>query len=356
MMLVFLEGSFVNRLSEIRKFKTEDIARRLGIICAKNVSVLNYPEKPIKVFNPSFLVVDDRFLLYPRMVFGYYKYVSAIGRIELELNNVISGKLNDNTLKCEIVIYPSTEMDFWGAEDPRTQIINDIAYMIYTGRTRWYFERDVPLGKQRDVPVIARSRDGMKWEKIGFISFEQEVLEHFISIKNSVFVPGSHKLFVLHRIHTRTCEFYTSYGMIDVDLGNTKEMQPITSVSNVSIIKKADFEQKIGWGTPPVKIANDKYIVFLHGVDKELLVYRVFAVLIKASNSIEIEAVSPYYIMEPKEIYEIYGDRPYVIFPCGASKIDDEIIITYGAADSFIGIAKFDTSELLHMVDKGYLQ
>jgi len=144
--------------------------------------------------------------------------------------------------------------------------------------------------------------------------------------------------------------------MIDVDLGNTKEMQPITSVSNVSIIKKADFEQKIGWGSPPVKIANDKYIVFLHGVDKELLVYRVFAVLIKASNSIEIKAVSPYYIMEPKEIYEIYGDRPYVIFPCGASKIDDEIIITYGAADSFIGIAKFETSELLHMVDKGYLQ
>lgn len=44
--------------------------------------------------------------------------------------------------------------------------------------------------------------------------------------------------------------------------------------------------------------------------------------------------------MEPKEIYEIYGDRPYVVFPCGAGIVKDKIYLTYGGADSVIGIAE----------------
>ena len=65
------------------------------------------------------------------------------------------------------------------------------------------------------------------------------------------------------------------------------------------------------------------------------------------------DSVSPVYIMEPREDYEIYGDRPYVIFPCGAILVDDSVLVSYGAADSFIGFAWVKLGELMAIMDQG---
>ena len=78
-------------------------------------------------------------------------------------------------------------------------------------------------------------------------------------------------------------------------------------------------------------------------------VYKAFAVLMNSNG--KITAVTPHYIMEPQEIYEKYGDRPHVVFPTGIARLDDEIIIAYGAADSFIGIGKIDFSEIMSILD-----
>jgi len=56
--------------------------------------------------------------------------------------------------------------------------------------------------------------------------------------------------------------------------------------------------------------------------------------------------------MEPKTTYELYGDRPMVVFPCGAQIVDDDIIISYGAADAFIGFGAIDFSQLMSILDK----
>ncbi|RLF40478.1 MAG: glycosidase, partial [Thermoplasmata archaeon] len=61
--------------------------------------------------------------------------------------------------------------------------------------------------------------------------------------------------------------------------------------------------------------------------------------------------VTPYYIMEPKEIYEIFGDRPHTIFPCGAQKLDDKILLSYGAGDSVLAFGEVDVEELLSLLN-----
>jgi len=64
-------------------------------------------------------------------------------------------------------------------------------------------------------------------------------------------------------------------------------------------------------------------MMFLYGVDRDGVVYRVFAAKLKLrGEEIVVEAVTPRYIMEPRTPYEIIGDRPAVVFPCGAVKID----------------------------------
>jgi len=58
--------------------------------------------------------------------------------------------------------------------------------------------------------------------------------------------------------------------------------------------------------------------------------------------------------MEPRELYEVYGDRPYVVFPCGASLVDDStLLLSYGAADQFVGLAAIDLDSLFAELDRG---
>ncbi|MEM4101061.1 MAG: glycosidase, partial [Desulfurococcaceae archaeon] len=59
------------------------------------------------------------------------------------------------------------------------------------------------------------------------------------------------------------------------------------------------------------------------------------------------------YIMEPRTPYEVYGDRPFTVFPCGAQIVDDKVIVAYGAADYLVGFGAIDLAELMSALEKG---
>ena len=352
MMRMLPECGDIEEINRIRRFETEDIAKRLGYIKASDIKMINYPENPIKIFNPSFLVFGNVFRLYPRLVFGYYKYSNAIGRIDLELNDILAGLNAKKKLECELTLYPSNLMDFFGLEDPRAQLVNKTPYIIYTGRTRWFFDKKRPKGKLKTTSLIAKSVDGITWEKKNYIILDDPIMNDLSFIKNSVLLPIENRIYLLSRIQAGDSFYAAIYGILKDNLKQKTTFCPIPSESNKVFIKEASFEHKIGWGTPPIKISNNEYLLFLHGVCNNLLIYRVFAILVRVEKDLKITAITPKYIMQPKEMYEIYGERPYVVFPCGASKIDDQVIISYGAADSFVGIASFDLTELLQILDK----
>jgi beta-1,2-mannobiose phosphorylase / 1,2-beta-oligomannan phosphorylase len=56
-------------------------------------------------------------------------------------------------------------------------------------------------------------------------------------------------------------------------------------------------------------------------------------------------------VFEPKEQYELYGQVPNVVFPCGAVVVNGIIFIYYGGADSVTGVATMPLSALLHMLE-----
>ena len=56
------------------------------------------------------------------------------------------------------------------------------------------------------------------------------------------------------------------------------------------------------------------------------------------------------YLLAPTEIYERVGDVPNVVFPSAAVVLDDTLRLYYGCADTVVGMAEANISELIAFI------
>jgi len=329
-----------------RENKTQDIVERMLVITANRVHLKRYPiDNPVTIFNPSIILEDSDVVVYARIVLGYFTYASAVAEIYIPYRDVYSNTFTGH-YTAEIKVFPNNKFDIWGVEDPRVYKIDDKVCMTYCGRTVGYF--DPSIRTERTLPITAVRENG-EWKKISVYRLPPELRGFVISDKDAFLVKSNGKLYLFHRLHMRDENFYTVISEVPMESLEADGLKEVI-VKNTSLaLHNEEFEEKIGWSTPPVDVGGE-YVVLLHGIDKETKVYRVFGILM--NKKLEIIAYTPHYIMEPKEPYEIFGDRPFTIFPCGAVLIDDSILISYGAGDSAIGIGRIELSELMEIFDK----
>jgi predicted GH43/DUF377 family glycosyl hydrolase len=330
----------------LREFKTFDIVKRLGVLTPERIYLRNYPLKsPKALFNPALVVENDRAILFARLVVGYYKYISGIAKIEIPLDDILTSAVNDMLYPADLAIYPDTRCDMWGSEDPRLTKIDNLYVMVYTGRTVNYF-RSHPV-TLRTMPIVAVSRDLRTWRKVAYIAPPKEHENDLVSDKDAfLFKDSKDNLYLFHRPHTIDGNFHMSITKVDIDF-TSHECKRIEVWDVNDVIKPQPFEEKLGWGTPPVEIGKNKYLALVHAVGKDDSFYRVFPIIIEDSDGIKVREATSYYIFEPKETYEIFGDRTGTIFPCGLSRIGkSELLIAYGAADTFVGFGLVDLSDL----------
>jgi predicted GH43/DUF377 family glycosyl hydrolase len=331
------------RAGRRRRFETVDLVERLYTITPSQIRIENHPiGRPITAFNPSMRIEGDSVRIYARVTLGYYTYASAVAEFTVPFEDILEGRRRD--FSAELTIIPSNRYDFWGVEDPRVYEIEGKLFATYCGRTVSYF---YPQSKtERTLPITAVYKEG-RWRKIAVFRMPDELRSFVVSDKNA-FIVKARDLFLFHRIHMLNERFYLSVCKIPEGVLDLEEFEEIIVGDNITVLEEqADFEAKLGWATPPIKI-NDEFLVLIHAVDKFMGVYRVFAVLMNEEGL--FTAVTPFYIMEPKEIYEVYGDRPYVVFPCGAGLKDGYLYISYGGADTVIGIGRIDLSKLLEIL------
>jgi predicted GH43/DUF377 family glycosyl hydrolase len=344
-----------SKINEIREFKTVNMVKRLGVLTANRIHLKNYPlDNPTMVFNSAMTIENDMIKFYARIILGYFTYASSVALIEIALNDIYGGYLSSSHYPAEIVVYPNSKYDMWGIEDPRIERINDKLVMTYCGRTVNYFNPAVRT--ERTLPVAAvREGPGEKWKKKCAFRFSDELRRFVISDKDA-FVTRNSKgdLLLFHRPHLTDEKYYLTVSKIPKDFisEENQKIEEICVSETKVLLESAGFETKLGWATPPVDVGGGECLLLIHGIGKEIECYRVLAVLMKCDEDIELTAITPYYIMEPEMNYEVYGDRPYTIFPCGAQKIDDKLLISYGAADSALGIGEIKIDELLSVLDK----
>ncbi len=332
----------VREVNKRRTLETRDVVKRIGVIPPTKVRLANYPiEFPQAAFNPAAHIIGDEVYIYMRIEVGYYTYSSAISLSRIPISDFISGKFNDSTLQSRLVVLPSTRNDIWGTEDPRITEVSGAYYMVYTGRTVSYPDESALL---RYLPIVAVSKDGEYWEKFSALYNDEFDPTLVIGDKDAFIVKRDDTYYVFHRP--------SLLGGKHLVVASKAHMAPEKSrlYDTRVILEQADFEEKVGWGTPTI-LVEGKSITFLHGVDRDIKAYRVFAASIGWSNDGPyVDSVTPHYIMGPREVYEVYGDRPYTVFPTAALIIDNNIYIIYGAGDMMVGVGVIEASQLLYLL------
>lgn len=341
---LFRLGKLALRINHMRKPKTNDIVKRLLVLPPKRIILKNLLSiNPITAFNPAIQMQEGEIKVYTRITTGYYTYSSVIAEFALKLDDIYEG-VHDK-IEAEVTIIPDSEVDFWGVEDPRITTINGRGFMTYTGRTRWFFEGKV----NRTVPIVAERRNGT-WNRRFYLKLPP-LLDQIVSLNKDAFtqVLDDKILHVFHRPIFENSPPSLWHGTLPLEVLDKEKFREEVIMNNELIMFPADFERNVGWGAPLLKI-DDGYIAIAHarGIDE---VYRLYSLLLTLEGDrLDITGVSETYIMEPKEIYEKCGDRPNVVFICGAEVIGDKVLISYGAADQFIAFGEIELSELVNSI------
>ncbi|MBP1357217.1 MAG: hypothetical protein JZD40_01830, partial [Sulfolobus sp.] len=114
-----------------RKPKVVNLFKRIKVLSPDNIHVRNYSrKKPIAAFNPGayYDSKTDDILIFPRLVFDYYWYVSSIGVFHFNINNS-----DQEVYETDIILWPK---EIWemakGLEDPRVASFDQKFYFLHT--------------------------------------------------------------------------------------------------------------------------------------------------------------------------------------------------------------------------------
>ena len=323
----------------LRKLEVKDIVTRLGYIGPPSIRVKDFSRLLSSVFNPGCIVNERKceVNVFARVSPGYFSYSNAIVKFSLPYPLQRSTQPISTPIEAEIALIPSNEYDFWGCEDPRVYRLEDSYYMTYTGRGARYSERKF----FRSMAITASSPDLKNW-KVQWVFWPAFRTEH---CKNAFLLQHRDNVWYFYRAR-KGKSFSLRVSKLREMPKKTDRLTKVSLPKGKEVLSKEPWERKIGWCAPPVKIKNDKLLAFVHSVDSQLRVYRIFAVLLDGKTMEPLE-ITPKLIMAPKTIYEKFGDRPHVVFPCGTVKVNDTIFISYGAADSFCAFAEVGVNDVL---------
>ena len=103
-------------------------------------------------------------------------------------------------------------------------------------------------------------------------------------------------------------------------------------------------------GPPPLETEHGWLVVY-HGVRQTVAggLYRAGLALLDLDEPATVLRRSEEWVLGPGADYEVSGDVPNVVFPCGLvhEPATDKLLLYYGAADTRIGLAIAQRSEVL---------
>jgi beta-1,4-mannooligosaccharide/beta-1,4-mannosyl-N-acetylglucosamine phosphorylase len=121
------------------------------------------------------------------------------------------------------------------------------------------------------------------------------------------------------------------------------------------------WDEFIGSGPPPVKTRQGWFHIY-HGVAGHFgssNIYQAGVMLLDLHDPSKVISRSWCNILEPRELYELTGQVPNVVFPSGMivmeydaegfAKPDSEVYVYYGAADTSVGLAVSKINSLIDL-------
>ncbi len=145
----------------------------------------------------------------------------------------------------------------------------------------------------------------------------------------------------------------TIYLSESIDLLNWKAIKPVMTG------RFHYWDENIGSGPPPVK-THEGWLHIYHGVAMHFAssnIYQAGVALLDLKDPSIVFSRGRYNILEPRELYELIGQVPNVVFPSGMivdesdengfALPESKVLIYYGAADTVVGLAETTIKALI---------
>jgi beta-1,4-mannooligosaccharide/beta-1,4-mannosyl-N-acetylglucosamine phosphorylase len=293
------------------------------------------------VFNPGAIRLGDRYLLLLR--------VQTRGR-ETVLMAAESPDGERFTVRRQIVRIDGLDavgQTIYHVYDPRLTLIDGTVYAVFAADT----EAGCRLG-------IARTRDFERFELVSFGGDEDTrngVL--FAERRNGSYLrlerPNRTRL--ANKVATGT----------EIVLSESEDLIHWRQLGPVMAGRFHYWDELIGSGPPPIK-TRAGWLHIYHGVATHFAaanIYQAGVVLLDLDDPSRVIARGKNNILEPRELYELVGQVPNVVFPSGMivedfdnegfAKPDSLVRIYYGAADTVVGLATTTIAELIAAAREG---
>ena len=221
------------------------------------------------------------------------------------------------------ILYPINSLEKKGVEDPRITVIDDTCIMTYTAYS------DIPQIAITSITVDDFLKNEWNWS-------ERIYPFPTTTNKNAVIFPEkiNDEYVMFHRIDPN---IYIAYSK---DLREWRDSKII-----IKPRKDSWDSRKIGSAGPPIEI-DEGWLLIYHGVAQDMT-YRLGAVILDKENPENVLFRSTDPFIEPREAYECVGFVPNVVFSCGAVLQNDNLLISYGCADTVIGVSTFSLDEII---------
>ncbi len=217
-----------------------------------------------------------------------------------------------------------------GCEDPRIMKIGTRLFMTYTA----YDGTHVPSVAVTSISVKDFLAKKWKWEKPTIITPSE------VDDKDSCILPekinGTYMIF--HRIGINICADFLK----SLDFSSER----VSKCVEVLHPRPGMWDgKKLGIAAPPIKTQKG-WLLFYHGISDRSN-YRVGAALLDLKNPTIVLARTSDAFLSPEMKYEMEGQVPNVVFPCGAVLRKGTIFIYYGGADSVVAVATLELKNIL---------
>ena len=279
------------------------------------------------VFNPGAVVFNDQILLMMRVQNRGRETFFVLGR-------------SDDGVNFKIDKYP---VFISGLEKVAERI-----YHIYDAR----------ITRIDDVYYIVAAMDMETSCKLGLIKTKDFETFHFMGIisrednRNGVLFPekieGKYIRFDRPNELGDRRKLASGSAMIISESVDILNWNPITTVIRG---RRRYWDEFIGAGPPPVK-TREGWLQIYHGIATHFAsvnICQTGAALLNLDNPVILKARTQCNILEPRKLYEMVGQVPNVVFPTGIivkdydeegfARMDSEVLLYYGAADSSICLA-----------------
>jgi predicted GH43/DUF377 family glycosyl hydrolase len=219
--------------------------------------------------------------------------------------------------------HPDRPEESFGVEDPRLTRVDELDAWVITYTS---------FGPGGPGVSLATTRDFRTVERLGVVRPPED--------KNGALLPrrvgGQHILF--HRPVSVAGERGDVWLSRSPDLRTWSPPEPVMAGRPGGWWDTA----RIGMGPTPLE-TPEGWLVVYHGVRQTVAgaLYRAGLALLDLEEPARVLHRSDEWVLSPSEPYELMGDVPNVVFPCGlVHDADTDVLrLYYGAADTCVGLA-----------------